>query len=74
MVWFSCNIVSTAVIYFFLPESANKTIEEMGDLFGDEVIVHMAPNGLDLLESKSIPLKNTAKDESNPVAETVERV
>jgi hypothetical protein len=46
MVWFACNIVSTVVLYFFLPETANKTLEEMGDLFGDEVVVHFAGDGV----------------------------
>lgn len=59
MVFFSCNIVSSVVIYFFLPETKGKTLEEMGDLFGDEVVVHMADDGRgfvetggDLMESK----------------------
>lgn len=74
MVWFSCNTVSTIVVYFFLPESVNKTIEEMGDLFGDEVVIHMAPNGQDLLESKIIALKDVAVNEASPATETVENV
>ncbi|CAK7215417.1 hypothetical protein SCUCBS95973_002465 [Sporothrix curviconia] len=59
MVFFACNIVSTIVIYFFLPETKGKTLEEMGDLFGDEVVVHLANDGRgfvetggDLMESK----------------------
>lgn len=52
MVWFSCNIVSTIVVYFFLPESSGKTMEEMGDLFGDEVVVRMADNGRELVEGE----------------------
>ncbi|CAK7203429.1 hypothetical protein SEUCBS139899_006163 [Sporothrix eucalyptigena] len=59
MVFFGCNIVSSIVIYFFLPETKGKTLEEMGDLFGDEVVVHMADDGRgfvetggDLMESK----------------------
>lgn len=51
MVWFSCNIVSIICIYFFLPESANKTLEEMGDLFGDEVAVHIAGDGVHFVET-----------------------
>ncbi|KAF7563849.1 hypothetical protein G7046_g248 [Stylonectria norvegica] len=50
MVWVGCNVVSTIIIYFFLPESANKTMEEMGDLFGDQVMTHMANDGQAVVE------------------------
>lgn len=53
MVWFGCNIISTILVYFFLPESSGKTMEEMGDLFGDAVVVHMADNGRELVEGES---------------------
>jgi len=45
MVWLACDIVSTVVVYLYVPETANKTLEEMGDLFGDEVIVHITGDG-----------------------------
>jgi sugar phosphate permease len=50
MVWFSCNIVSTVIVYFYLPETANKTLEEMGGLFGDEVMVHFAGDGVNIVD------------------------
>jgi len=52
MVFLSCNIISTIVIYLFLPESAGKSMEEMGDLFGDEVVVHMTADGTGLVEKE----------------------
>jgi hypothetical protein len=55
MVFLGCNIVSTTVIYFFLPESAGKSMEEMGDLFGDEVIVHLTGDGTGLIEMDKLP-------------------
>jgi sugar phosphate permease len=45
MVWLGCSIVSTIIVYFYVPETANKTLEEMGDLFGDKVVVHIARDG-----------------------------
>lgn len=45
LVWLGCDIVSTVVVYFYLPETANKSMEEMGDLFGDEVVLHIAQDG-----------------------------
>jgi hypothetical protein len=45
MIWFCCNIVSTVLVYFFMPETKGKTLEEMGELFGDEVVVHLGEDG-----------------------------
>jgi uncharacterized transporter YbjL len=54
MVWFSCNIVSTILIYFFIPETTKISLEEIGELFGDKVVLHMANDGhIVELENKS---------------------
>jgi hypothetical protein len=45
MVWFACNIVSTVGVYFLIPETKLRNMEEIGDLFGDEVVVHLAKDG-----------------------------
>lgn len=45
LVWVACDIVSYMIVYFWVPETAQKTLEEMGDLFGDEVVLHMAADG-----------------------------
>jgi hypothetical protein len=50
MVWFSCNIVSTIVIYFFVQETSNLTLEEIGELFGDKVVVHLTKDGTGIVE------------------------
>ena len=53
-VWIACNIVSTVIVYFFVPETKNRTLEEMGELFGDEVMTHLATDdqGLIALEDE----------------------
>ena len=68
MIWFACNIVSTVVIYLFLPETKGKTMEEMGDLFGDTVVTHLV-DGHHLIElekgGEEIMVENTAVDGKN---------
>jgi hypothetical protein len=66
MVWFSCNVVSTVIIYFFLPETARLPLEEVGALFGDEVVVHMTADGQGLAEvdnlETALPFQNGTSD------------
>jgi len=50
MVWFSCNIVSTIIIYFYIPETTGIALEEVGELFGDKVLVHMTADQLGIVD------------------------
>lgn len=50
MVWFACDIVSFVVIYFFIPETSNLSLEEIGALFGDTVVVHLTEDGHGIVE------------------------
>ena len=54
MVWFSCNIVSTVIVYFFIPETRYIPLEEIGALFGDEVAVHLTADGHAIVEQDRI--------------------
>jgi len=39
---FAClTLVSIVVIYFFYPETKGRSLEELAELFGDLVIVHL---------------------------------
>lgn len=59
---FACNIVSTTIIYFWLPETKGKSMEEMGDLFGDKVVVHMSKDGNHLVDLKKELTNDPATD------------
>ena len=50
MVWFAATICSTAITYFFIPETTKLSLEEIGGLFGDEVVTHMTADGHGLKE------------------------
>jgi len=43
-------LVSEVVVYFYIPETRGKPVEEMGALFGEEVMLHMTSNGRGLVE------------------------
>jgi len=33
--------ITVAIIYFFYPETKGKSLEELAELFGDPVVVHL---------------------------------
>ena len=43
-------LLSTALIYIFIPETTCLPVEEIGALFGDDVIVHLTPDGHGIVE------------------------
>jgi hypothetical protein len=50
LVYIFCNVVSTILIYFYIPETAQLSLEEVGELFGDKVVVHLTNDGHGLVE------------------------
>jgi hypothetical protein len=52
MVWFAVSIVSSVLIYFFIPETKGLALEEIGELFGDKVVLHMTADGRGIVEAK----------------------
>ncbi|KAH8696291.1 general substrate transporter [Talaromyces proteolyticus] len=45
-------VVSTAVVYFFVPETKKIPVEEIGALFGDVVVVHLTADGQGIVEEE----------------------
>lgn len=54
MVWFAVSIVSTVLIYFFVPETKGLALEEIGELFGDKVVVHRTLDGRGIVEENDV--------------------
>jgi hypothetical protein len=52
LVFVACNVATTVLIYFFVPETSNLSLEEIGELFGDEVVVHLANDGHGIVEDE----------------------
>lgn len=47
-------IISTIIVYFFVCETKCITVEELGALFGDKVVVHLTSDGHGIVEDGSI--------------------
>lgn len=64
-------IISTVVVYFFIPETKQIPIEEIGALFGDEVVVHLTADGHGIVEEgKEINTEETKIENSSTVVHT----
>ncbi|KAL6246482.1 hypothetical protein RBB50_006719 [Rhinocladiella similis] len=47
-------IVATFIVYFYCPETKQIPVEEIGALFGDEVIVHLTADGHGIVEQEEM--------------------
>jgi hypothetical protein len=54
LLWAGLCLISAVIVYFFVPETARLPIEEIGALFGDEVVVHLTADGHGIVEEKEI--------------------
>lgn len=46
----SLTVISTIVVYFYIPETKQMSVEEIGALFGDQVVAHLTSDGLGVVE------------------------
>ncbi len=47
-------IVSTVIVYLYCPETKQIPVEEIGALFGDEVVVHLTADGHGIVEQDEL--------------------
>ncbi|OQV04558.1 hypothetical protein CLAIMM_09418 [Cladophialophora immunda] len=50
LIFMALCIVCEVVVYLFVPETRGRPVEEMGALFGEEVVLHMTLDGRGLVE------------------------
>ncbi len=54
LVYFALAVVAAIVSYFFIVETKMLPVEEIGALFGDEVVVHLTADGHGIVEDKAV--------------------
>lgn len=47
-------IISTIITYLYIPETKLVPMEELGSLFGDEVVVHLTSDGHGIVEEQEM--------------------
>ncbi len=52
LIYFVLAIISCIISYFVIVETKNLPMEEIGALFGDEVVVHLTADGHGIVEDK----------------------
>ena len=52
LIYFALAIVAAVIAYFYIVETKNLPVEEIGALFGDEVVVHLTADGHGIVEDK----------------------
>ena len=52
MVYFALMIVAEVIVYLYIHETKGLPVEEIGALFGDEVVAHLTSDGQGIVEDK----------------------
>ena len=61
-IFFICtNAFCAVVVFCFFPETKGKSLEQMDEVFGDQMISHALddPKGAELMRAGSVPEKST---------------
>ena len=52
LLYMALCICCTIIVYFFVPETKQIPLEEIGALFGDEIVVHLTNDGHGIVEKQ----------------------
>lgn len=50
LIYMGLCLVAWVAVYFLIPETRGRPVEEMGELFGDEVVMQLTSDGHVLVE------------------------
>ena len=54
LIYLGLCLVCGVIVYFWVPETRGLPLEQIGDLFGDVVVVHLTADGHDIVEKASV--------------------
>ena len=54
LIYFTLAIIAAIISYFYVVETKNLPMEEIGALFGDEAVVHLTADGHGIVEDKPV--------------------
>lgn len=60
-------LIAFIIFYFYVPETKQVPMEELGALFGDEVVVHLTADGRGIVEEqvdKAVQIVDTKETDS----------
>ena len=69
LIYFALSVIALIITYFYIPETKGLPVEEIGALFGDEVVVHLTSDGHAIIEDKQ-----AAEETENIAVLTVPKV
>ncbi len=67
LIYMALCIIATPIVYFYIPETTKIPVEELGAMFGDEVVVHMRSDGHGLVEESLGSQIGSTKREEAPL-------
>jgi hypothetical protein len=54
LIYAALMVIAEVITYMYIPETKGLPMEEIGALFGDEVVVHLTADGQGIIEDKQV--------------------
>lgn len=65
LIYMGFCVVCEIIVYLYVPETRGKPVEEMGTLFGEEVVLHMTSDGRGVVEKPNEVIVEEIEDVKN---------
>ena len=63
LIYMTLCIIAWPIVYVYIPETTKIPVEELGAMFGDEVVVHMTTDGYGLVEESLVSETGSPNEE-----------
>ena len=64
LIYMSLSLLCWLLVYLWVPETRRLPLEEIGDLFGDTVVLHLTADGHHIVEKDYLGPGSTARTAS----------